>query len=188
MSVIHESLKKARESRQQKDPGTPAGEGSTLTVRAGRSPGVRFWWLMLFFVLAEGAFFIRESALRLKAEEKMKQAYLELNDVRGNSLLVQKKKIQIESQVEDLRNQLKKAVLDKTDLLRSKRSVELENLEKEKKISELTKTMHEVEMSKFQLKEEAQALKRELSRWSSPLPLATQNAESSSSEPPPRRS
>lgn len=183
MSVIHESLKKARETRQPKDQATPSGEVPALTVRTGRPPSVRFLWLMLFFVLLEGAFFIRESALRHKAEEKMKQAYLELNDVRGNSLEAQKKKVQIESQVEDLRDQLKKAVLDKTDVLRSKRSVEMENLDKEKKISELTKTMHEVEMSKFQLKEEIRALKQELSRWSSPLPVAAQSAESPSPEP-----
>jgi septal ring factor EnvC (AmiA/AmiB activator) len=160
MSVIHESLKRAR---QPKDRATPSGEVPALTVRTGRAPGVRLWWVMLFFVLAEGVLFVRESALRLRAEDKMRQAYLELNDARGNSIEAQKKSAQIGSQAEDLRDQLKKAVQDRADLLRAKRSVETENLEKEKKIAELTKSVHEVEMSKFQLKEEIQALRRELS-------------------------
>ena len=182
MSVIHEALKRAREARQKKSPLVSQNPDPAFTVRTSGRPAAWLVWLMSFFVLAEGAFFVRESFLRQRAEEKMKQAYLELNDARGDSLEVRKKKGEMESRIVDLQQQLKKAVLDKTDLLSTKRSVELENLEKEKKISELTKSMHRVEMNKYQLKEEVDSLKRELSKWSSPLPIQPEN-DPASSEP-----
>lgn len=187
MSVIHESLKRAREARQKKTPPVSHEISPTITVRSERKAASRLVWLMSFFVLAEGAFFVRESALRQRAEEKMKQAYLELNDARGDSLDVRKKKKEMESRVMDLQRELKKAVIDKTELISAKRSVELENLEKEKKISALTKDMHRIEMSKYQLKEEVDSLKRELSKWSSPLPIETEK-DPASPNPSPKRS
>jgi ribosomal protein S13 len=176
MSAIHEALKRAREARQTKNPGIPPKDTPSLIVRTGRPVSAWLLWSMLALVLAEGAFFVREGALRRKAEYKMKLAYLELNKARGDSIDVRTKKVEIELQIEGLRNQLKKAVTNKADMSSAKRLVELENLEKEKKISELTKKMHEVEMDKFQLKEEIQSLKRELSM------------QSSSAERPPKRS
>ncbi len=116
------------------------------------------------FVLAESALLVRENVLRRKAEEKMKLALYRLNDERGGALEIRKKKSEIEFQADDLRSRLRKAVSDIMDLSSAKRLVELENLEKEKRIAQLTKNMHEVEISKLQLKEELRELKKELSR------------------------
>ena len=189
MSVIHEALKRARDLHHKKPSSLSASVEAkpALTVHSERKPGAWIVWLMSFFVLAEGAFFVRESAQRQRAEEKMRQAYLELNGARGDSLEIRKEKVEMESRVTDLQRQLKKVVLDKTELLGEKRSVELENLEKEKKISNLTKGLHQTEMGKYQLKEEVESLKRELSKWSSPLPIDPEN-NSSLSESDAKRS
>ena len=164
MSATHEALKRAREVRQKKAPLTsPQGE-AVLTVGSHRPASAWFWWMMLFFVLAESALLVRENVLRRKAEEKMKLALYRLNDERGGALEIRKKKSEIEFQADDLRGRLRKAVSDIMDLSSAKRLVELENLEKEKRIAQLTKNMHEVEISKLQLKEELRELKKELSR------------------------
>ncbi len=128
MSVVHEALKRA---------GLP--EQPVLTVKStGKQPAWLFW-VMLFFVLAESALYWREHSLRLRAEEKMRMAYLELNDARGQSL--------------EKTGTVRRAASDLRELRLKLTGVETENLRKEKKISDLTKRLHESEMEKIRLSE-----------------------------------
>ena len=94
---------------------------------------------MLFFVLTEAALCWREHGLRLRAEEKMRKAYLELNDVRGGYMLKSSTVRRSASELRELRAKLTE--------------VESDNLDKEKKVSELTKRLHETEMEKIRLSE-----------------------------------
>ncbi len=120
MSVVHEALKRAR--------GEEAPVRPSLALKSpDKQPAVLFW-AMLFIVIAEAIFCVREHQLRLHAEEKMRSAYLELNDVRRTA--------------SDLR-ELRMKVID----------VEKDNLQKEKKISGLTKRLHDSEMEKIRLSE-----------------------------------
>ena len=99
-------------------------------------------WAMFFLVLVESAFCVREHQLRLRAEEKMKLAYLALNDVRGQSL---------DSQA--LRRQLDQALREKSELARSHQSLEFDNLNKEKKISKMTRELHELKVQPASVKQ-----------------------------------
>ena len=128
MSVVHEALKRAGSPKQP-----------VLTVKStGKQPAWLFW-VMLFFVLAESALYWREHSLRLRAEEKMRMAYLELNDARGQSL--------------EKTGTVRRAASDLRELRLKLTGVETENLRKEKKISDLTKRLHESEMEKIRLSE-----------------------------------
>jgi hypothetical protein len=166
MSVIHEAVKRARAAWQEKRSQTPAPARAALTVRPAPARGAWLAWLMLFFVLAEGALYWRERALRLRSQEKMRAAYLELNDARGEVL--QKKQVQIRnaSELRELRTKLDEALRSKTEVLNAKQAVEYDNLDKQKKVSDLTKRAHKAEMDKFQLQYEINALKAELAKIS----------------------
>lgn len=146
MSVIHEALRQARDPKSPKKTTTP------VLVRSRASSWV--WWAMLFFVLAEGALFLRERNMRLRSEEKMKLAYLELNDGRGAA----------SSEIAELNEKLREALRAKTELARSKQSVEYDNVEKEKQLSVLKKEKHEAEMGRYHLQDEVRLLKAELER------------------------
>ena len=97
---------------------------------------------MFFLVLAESVFCIAEHQQRLRAEEKMKLAYLALNDVRGQSL---------DSQA--LRRQLDQAVREKNEYVRLQQSLEFDNLNKEKKISKMTRELHELKVRSASVKQ-----------------------------------
>ncbi len=84
---------------------------------------------MLFFVLAEAVLCWREHDLRLSAEEKMRMAYLELNDMRGGLMLKSSSMRRSASELRELREK--------------NYQLERENVEKELKISELTKRLHQ---------------------------------------------
>ena len=131
MSVVHEALKRAG--------GDAPKERPSLTVKSpGKQPAWLFW-AMLFFVIAEAGLCWREHALRLHSEEKMREAYLELNDVRGKNL--------------DKGGTVKRAMNESLELRMKLTEVETENLKKEKKISDLTRRLHESEMEKIKLSE-----------------------------------
>ena len=70
------------------------------------------------------------------------RAYLALNDVRGQSL---------DSQA--LRRQLDQALREKSELARSHQSLEFDNLNKEKKISKMTRELHELKVQPSSVKQ-----------------------------------
>ncbi len=154
MSVIHEALKRDLEKQSKKL--------DFFKITASQTPWL--WWVMLFFVAAEGGLFLRESALRKKAEKKLKLALLNLNDARGDSMDVKEDNAQVESEAEELKAKLKKSFMDQNEISAAKRAVEMENIKKEKKISELTTAAHQSEMRKYELQEEVQSLKKELAK------------------------
>lgn len=151
MSVLHEAVKRARGA---KTPPRPA-----LTIEREKGAPSWVWWLMLFFVLAEGALYLRERGERLDAEEKMRQAYLQLNDTRGEFLEGSARAVRAFSELDALKVKYNEAVRSKADILRNTQSVEVENLTAQKKIAELTKKLHETEMARLRLEEEARTLK-----------------------------
>ena len=159
MSVIHEALRRARQSRPTKNgpSNAPTGEKPALTVRSSRQAPAWLGWLLMVFVLAEGALYLRERSVRLHSEDKMRAAYLALNDTRGDTT----------EEIRRLKVKLNEAERSKTAALNVKQSVEFDNLRKEKKVSELTKEMHLAEMSKYRLQDEVKALKAELAKLSS---------------------
>lgn len=131
MSVVHEALKRAG--------GGAPKERPSLTVKSPGKQPAWLLWVMLFFVVAEAGLCWREHSLRLRSEEKMRAAYLELNDARGQSL--------------EKTGTVKRAASDLLDLRMKLTEVETENLKKEKKISDLTRRLHESEMEKIKLSE-----------------------------------
>ena len=138
MSVIHEAVKRAR---GEKSPQRPA-----LTKKSPEFKPSVLVWVLLFFLIAEAALCWREHNLRLHSEEKMHQAYLQLNDSRGEYL---EKSDTVRRSASELRE------------LRAKLSqVESDNLEKEKKLSGLTKEIHQTEMEKFRLEDQIKTLKK----------------------------
>ena len=178
MSVLHEAIKRAREARARQGgksqpsaaapPVAPAdAPRPSLTVRSVRRAPAWIGWLMLFFLLAEGALYLRERNLRLHSEDKMRAAYLQLNDVRGEYLQKSDTVRRSASELRELRTKLDDALRSKTELAKAKQAVEYDNLNKEKNVSELRKQMHEIEMSKYRLQGELYALKAELAKVSS---------------------
>lgn len=132
MSVVHEAIK--RSSAAKNAPGvSPALSKPALTVEGARSSPAWLWWLMLFFVLAEGGLYLRERSLRLDAQEKMLRLKTKYND----------------------------ALRSKTEALNAEQSVEYDNLANQKKVSDLTKKMHEIEMSRLRLEDEVKKLRAE---------------------------
>jgi len=140
MSVVHEALKRAGGGEPPPSSTPPSGEQRpSLTVKStGKQPAWLFW-TMLFLVLAEAGLYWREHSLRLRSEEKMRSAYLELNDARGKNL--------------EKAGSVKRAASDLLDLRMKLTEVETDNLKKEKKISDLTRRLHESEMEKIKLSE-----------------------------------
>ena len=134
MSVVHEALKRAGGK-----PNPPPAEQPSLTVKSAGKQPVWLFWVMLFIVLAEAALCWREHTLRVRSEEKMRMSYLELNDARGQSL--------------EKTGTVRRAASDLRELRLKLTEVETENLKKEKKISDLTKRLHESEMEKIRLSE-----------------------------------
>ena len=138
MSVVHEALKRAG-GKKIPPPASSSPLQPTLTVKSvGKQPAWLFW-VMLFFVLAEAALCWREHILRLRSDEKMRLSYLELNDTRGQSL--------------EKTSTVRRAASDLRELRLKLTEVETENLKKERKISDLTKRLHESEMEKIRLSE-----------------------------------
>ncbi len=160
MSVIHEAVKRARAAKAA-PPASPADRSPALTVeRTGGTPSW-VWWLMLFFVLAEGAFYLRERGRRLDAEDKMRQAYLQLNDTRGEYLEKSATAIRSSSELDTLKTKYNEALRSKAEILRNTQHVEFENLAAHKKVSDLTKKLHETEMARLRLEGEVRELKAE---------------------------
>lgn len=179
MSVIHEAIKRARQARQarqEKNPPAAPSRAPDLTVRSAVRRPVWPWWVMSFFVFVSCALAWREHRLRLKSENKMRAAYLELNDVRGDFLETKKNKTEAEvryaSEINEMGQKLNDALKVKTELIHAKQAVEFDNLDKEKKLSLLTKKAHETEMDKFRLQDEVKALRAELSSRPAPEPVS----------------
>ena len=140
MSVIHEAVKRARGGEESSSaPSAPLKAGKPSRKNA-------LVWTLLVFVIAEAALCFREHDLRLHSEEKMRKAYLELNDTRGNYLEKSDTARRSASELRELRSKISE--------------VESDNFEKEKKISMLTKQEHETEMEKFRLEDEVKVLKK----------------------------
>lgn len=194
MSVIHEAVKKARQVwKEDQTPDRlsavspePKTEKSHFSIqKTGRTAPEWVVWFLSALVLAEAGLCFWESNRRQKAEEKMKLAYLELNDARGNYLDAKKDKEEVDlkrsREIRKLQEQMERAVAERREIAMQKQSVEFDNLQKTKKISELTKNIHQLEMDKYKLQDEVdelnvrtRTLKEELDRWSSPLPIEAQ--------------
>jgi septal ring factor EnvC (AmiA/AmiB activator) len=145
MSVIHEAIKRARG-------GDKPSPRPALTVQSGaKNPG---WivWAMLAFILVLSALLLRESSLRHRSEEKMKMAYLKLNDERGDFM--------------DKRDTAIRTASELRELKAANLAVEEENFRKEKQVAEIKKKLHESEMERIRL-EAALAIERSKSLTSS---------------------
>ena len=158
MSVIHEAIKRARAAKTAPPVPSP-GDKPAVTVKTARQAPAWLWWLMLFFVLAEGALFLSERSRRLGAEEKMRQAYLQMNDARGEYLEKSVSESRAAEELRELKTKYNDALRSKTQVLNEKQSVEYDNLTKQKMISDLTKKTHESQMEKLRLESELKALK-----------------------------
>lgn len=170
MSAIHEALKKARSLRKHQETppveDTRAQSAPVIEVRQATSRSSLGW--MVAVIMIGVAAFSWEYAHATRLQKKLTQALLELNDTRGDYLNVKKKKIEdtdkMSTNIDDLKERLRKAEADRNHTWFLKQTVEVENLQKEKKISELTKQKHELEMTRWRLADEVEQLKKDLER------------------------
>ena len=161
MSAIHEALKQAQDPKQKKDvPKTPPSGGGVAPVAMPKiNTAGWLWGLTLALLLVQSELYFHESRLRRKAESKMQAAYLQLNDERGKSLDSVQERAKAEDRIESFKKERDRALAENRSLAKANKQVELDNLAKEKKISQLAKELHESEMSKLQLTEEIRSLK-----------------------------
>ncbi len=120
MSVINEALKRAREFSQK--PGSPANRPGKTTLDFSSKAWI-LAWIAVF--IAGASLYYREFQSHQKTQTKLQQALLKLNDARGEAMQAY-------------------------GLVAKKQVLEYDNLEKEKKISELSKQLHELKMDKLQ--------------------------------------
>ena len=119
MSIINEALKRSQAPPPLKKP-SPGGLSLSWMIAA------------VSVFVAIGALYIHETQARQNAQAKLQAALLELNDTRGEMLEAA---------------QEKNRVLAEHDASAAKRrEVEYDNIEKEKKIAELSKEVHELRM------------------------------------------
>ena len=151
MSAIHEALERARDPQRKKD---------TRGV-VPDSPPVLMMVTALVFVLfvVQSALFFRESYFRRKAENKLQQAFLQLNDERGKSLDLLKVGTEYEDRLAKLQKERDRILAEKESLARANKQVEFDNLAKEVKLSQMSKELHKLEVAKLELTEEIRSLK-----------------------------
>ena len=154
MSVIHDALKRARRSRPIPAPGAPLSAPGPK----GSAP-VWLWWLTLALFLIESGLLFHTYQRRLKAEEKLQNALLQLNDERARTLELLSEKSVFDARLAQAEDERDQAILQKDAVSKAKQDVEFENLEKEKKMFEMSKQIHELEMVKWQLTNELNPLK-----------------------------
>ena len=125
MSVINEALKQAE--GPEKSP--------SLTPNPSRSLPMA-WWVAIFAVLiAMVSLYVNEFQSRQKAQAKLQAALLQLNDARSEAMTAMEQK--------------EWALAEKKALAAKTQEVEYDNFEKEKKISDLSKEVHELKMVKM---------------------------------------
>ena len=146
MSAIHEALKRSDRPSQV-----------VVTVTKKSAAGW-LWGLTLVLFLLMSAAVVRESAQRRHAEGKLQQAYLQLNGERGKSLDMIQDQKGTEARLALLQKKLDRVMAEKDSLARANKEVELDNVAKEKKISQMTKDLHVLEMTKLRLTEELRNL------------------------------
>ena len=166
MSVIHEAIKRARAIRQEKkqSPGDPASVPPQVVVQGGGTVPAWLLWMMLLFVLAEGGLYLRERASRLHSEDKMRKAYLELNDARGEYLDKSASHKRVMTDLQEMESKYTAALHAKEEALKAKDNVEFDNLTNQKKVNDLTREKHDLEMDKYRLEAEKDSLKARLER------------------------
>ena len=160
MSVIHDALKRARQSRSTPRPAAPAG-AQPPAFGGGPKGGAPawLWWLTLVLFLAESGLHFHTYQRRLKAEEKLQNALLQLNDERARTLELLSEKSVFDARLAQAGDERDQAILQRDAISKAKQDVEFENLEKEKKLYEMSKQIHELEMVKWQLTNELNPLK-----------------------------
>lgn len=169
MSAIHEALKKARNVRkgQEAEPKTETSARmapAVIEVRSTVNPAMVAW--MVAIAMVGVAAFSWQYARASSLQKKLTLALLELNDTRGDYLDSHKKKAnevdKLRSTVEQLNDKIRQLEKDRNHVWMLKQTVEVENLQKEKKISEITKQKHDLEMTRWRLSEELDELKKEI--------------------------
>lgn len=115
------------------------------------------WILTLVLFLVETGLYVRERGLRQKAEDKMRQALLLLNDERGQSMDSLKSKVETEASLAVTKQERDKALAETNSLLKAKQQLEFDNLEKEKKVSGMSKEIHDLQMKNLELTEKIKA-------------------------------
>ncbi len=168
MSAIHEALKKARSVRKNPEirPAEDARAQSAPVIEVRQAaPRSTVGWMVAVVMIGVAAF-SWEYAHATRLQKKLTQALLALNDTRGDYLSVQKKKIEdtqkMSTSIDDLKEKIRKAEAERNRVWLLKQTVEVENLQKEKKISEITKQKHDLEMTRWRLAEEVEELKKEM--------------------------
>ena len=166
MSVIHEAIKRARAVRQEKkqSSGAPASEPPQVVVQGGGTVPAWLLWMMLLFVLAEGALYLRERGERIHSEDKMRKAYLELNDERGKLLDKNASHKRVMTDLQEMESKYNAALRSREEAFKAKENVEFDNLTNQKKVNDLTREKHELEMDKYKLQAEKDSLKAQLAR------------------------
>lgn len=175
MSAIHEALKKARSVRknQESRPVEDARAQSAPVIEVRQKTSrASVGWIVAVAMIGVAAF-SWEYAHATRLQKKLTQALLELNDTRGDYLSAKKKKLEdtgkMSMNMEELKEKLRKAEADRNHTWFLKQTVEVENLQKEKKISELTKQKHDLEMTRWRLEDEVDQLKKEMDQQRSLL-------------------
>ena len=140
MSVINEALKRAGEPEKKQSQAPARQVSSPKPAR----PLSTVWLVAIFAVLiAMASLYANELGSRQKAQAKLQAALLQLNDAR--------------SQAMEEAQQKSRALAEKAAIAAKKQEVEYDNFEKEKKISDLSKEIHELKMSGSQSSQPAQA-------------------------------
>ena len=125
MTVIDEALKRAEQPKQKPvKQAYPPGSPRSLS---------RAWAVAAFAVfVAIASLYVREIQSRQKTQAKLLAALLKLNDAREDA--------------KQAREERARALADKDAIAAKDRQVEYDNIEKEKKISDLSREVHELKM------------------------------------------
>ena len=142
MSIINEALKRAGEPEKKQVAALPP-ISSASSPKQARSLS-RAWLIAIFAVsIALASLYASEFQSRQKAQAKLQAALLQLNDARSEAMKA---------------TEQKERVLAEKKLLATKaQEVEYDNFEKEKRISDLSKEVHELKMSESASAQPAQA-------------------------------
>ena len=129
MSIINEALKRAKEggAPEPPPPATAPRPASAGPSKAWIAAGVAVF-------IAASALYWREFQSRQGAQAKLQAALLQLNDARTQAAQADEEKV--------------RALREMEAVAAKQREVEYDNFEKEKKISDLSKEVHELHMSR----------------------------------------
>ena len=143
MSVINEALKRAGEPEKKQTEASVAPPPLAKPVKAAR-PLTAAWTVAILAVLiAIASLYMSEFQSRQKTQAKLQAALLQLNNARSEAVTAMEQK--------------EWALAEQKAIAAKAQEVEYDNFEKEKKIADLSKEVHELKMTELSSVQPTQA-------------------------------